>query len=315
MTAMTKNQPVNAKKRKNALEKNTAFDHVNHVLLIIFSLVMLIPFYHCVVLAFSDGSDLTWNGISFFWPRVFSFDSFKKVFDDSEFFLAARNSIVRTVAGALISSLVTSGFAFALSHNELKFRKVFTFMGLVCMYFSGGMIPTFLQIRDLGLYDTFWAYLIPMSFNMFNCMVFLSYFRGIPRDLEESAVIDGANELIMFFRIMIPVAMPVFACVLLFDAVAHWNAYFDCMIYTKSDNLVVLSYKFAKMLLTQQYLDVVAADPNLMSPEELMMARGPVSSLTLQMATMVVTVIPILCVYPFLQKYFVKGIMVGSLKG
>ena len=298
MTAMTKNQPVNAKKRKNALEKNTAFDHVNHVLLIIFSLVMLIPFYHCVVLAFSDGSDLTWNGISFFWPRVFSFDSFKKVFDDSEFFLAARNSIVRTVAGALISSLVTSGFAFALSHNELKFRKVFTFMGLVCMYFSGGMIPTFLQIRDLGLYDTFWAYLIPMSFNMFNCMVFLSYFRGIPRDLEESAVIDGANELIMFFRIMIPVAMPVFACVLLFDAVAHWNAYFDCMIYTKSDNLVVLSYKFAKMLLTQQYLDVVAADPNLMSPEELMMARGPVSSLTLQMATMVVTVIPILCVYP-----------------
>ena len=315
MTAMTKNQPVNAKKRKNALEKNTAFDHVNHVLLIIFSLVMLIPFYHCVVLAFSDGSDLTWNGISFFWPRVFSFDSFKKVFDDSEFFLAARNSIIRTVAGALISSLVTSGFAFALSHNELKFRKVFTFMGLVCMYFSGGMIPTFLQIRDLGLYDTFWAYLIPMSFNMFNCMVFLSYFRGIPRDLEESAVIDGANELIMFFRIMIPVAMPVFACVLLFDAVAHWNAYFDCMIYTKSDNLVVLSYKFAKMLLTQQYLDVVAADPNLMSPEELMMARGPVSSLTLQMATMVVTVIPILCVYPFLQKYFVKGIMVGSLKG
>ena len=215
----------------------------------------------------------------------------------------------------MISSLVTSGFAFALSHNELKFRKVFTFMGLVCMYFSGGMIPTFLQIRDLGLYDTFWAYLIPMSFNMFNCMVFLSYFRGIPRDLEESAVIDGANELIMFFRIMIPVAMPVFACVLLFDAVAHWNAYFDCMIYTKSDNLVVLSYKFAKMLLTQQYLDVVAADPNLMSPEELMMARGPVSSLTLQMATMVVTVIPILCVYPFLQKYFVKGIMVGSLKG
>ena len=315
MTAMTKNQPANAKKHKSTLEKNTAFDHINHVLLVIFSLVMLIPFYHCVVLAFSDGSDLTWNGISFFWPRVFSFDSFKKVFDDSEFFLAARNSVARTVCGALISSLVTSGFAFALSHNELKFRRIFTFMGLVCMYFSGGMIPTFLQIRDLGLYDTFWAYLIPMSFNMFNCMVFLSYFRGIPRDLEESAVIDGANELIMFFRIMIPVAMPVFACVLLFDAVAHWNAYFDCMIYTKSDNLVVLSYKFAKMLLTQQYLDVVAADPNLMSPEELMMARGPVSSLTLQMATMVVTVIPILCVYPFLQKYFVKGIMVGSLKG
>ncbi len=315
MSAIAKHPSARGKKKKSFLERNTLFDHINHILLILFSILMLVPFYHCIVLAFSDGSDLTWNGISFFWPRVFSLDSFKKVFDDSEFFLAARNSILRTVLGAAVSSLVTSGFAFALSHNELKFRRVFTFMGLVCMYFSGGMIPTFLQIRDLGLYDTFWAYIIPMSFNMFNCMVFLSYFRGIPRDLEESAVIDGANELIMFFRIMIPVAMPVFACVLLFDAVSHWNAYFDCMIYTKSDNLVVLSYKFAKMLLTQQYLDVVAADPNLMSPEELMMARGPVSSLTLQMATMVVTVVPILCVYPFLQKYFVKGIMVGSLKG
>ena len=126
---------------------------------------------------------------------------------------------------------------------------------------------------------------------------------------------DGANEVTMFFRILIPVAMPVFACILLFDAVSHWNSYYDCMLYTKSDNLVVLSYKFAKMLLSQQYLDVVAADPNLMSPEELMMARGPVSSLTLQMATMVVTVVPIICVYPFLQKIFREGPDGGFAEG
>lgn len=311
----TMQKTVRARRKKSALEKNNLFDYVNILFLIIFSVLMVIPFYHCIVLAFSDGSDLTWNGISFFWPRVFSLDSFRKVFADDEFFLAARNSVLRTVLGSLLSSLVTAGFAFALSHQELKFRRVFTFMGLICMYFSGGMIPTYLQIRSLGLTDTFWVYLIPMSFNMFNCMVFMTYFKGIPRDLEESAVMDGANEITMFFRILIPVAMPVFACILLFDAVSHWNSYYDCMLYTKSDNLVVLSYKFAKMLLSQQYLDVVASDPNLMSPEELMMARGPVSSLTLQMATMVVTVVPIICVYPFLQKYFVKGLMVGSLKG
>ncbi len=311
----TMQKTVRVRRKKSALEKNNLFDYINILFMVIFSILMIIPFYHCIVLAFSDGSDLTWNGISFFWPRVFSLESFQKVFADDEFFLAARNSVLRTVLGSLLSSLVTAGFAFALSHQELKFRRVFTFMGLICMYFSGGMIPTYLQIRSLGLTNTFWVYLVPMSFNMFNCMVFLTYFKGIPRDLEESAVMDGANEVTMFFRILIPVAMPVFACILLFDAVSHWNSYYDCMLYTKSDNLVVLSYKFAKMLLSQQYLDVVAADPNLMSPEELMMARGPVSSLTLQMATMVVTVVPIICVYPFLQKYFVKGLMVGSLKG
>ena len=311
----TMQKTVRVRRKKSALEKNNLFDYINILFMVIFSILMIIPFYHCIVLAFSDGSDLTWNGISFFWPRVFSLESFQKVFGDDEFFLAARNSVLRTVLGSLLSSLVTAGFAFALSHQELKFRRVFTFMGLICMYFSGGMIPTYLQIRSLGLTNTFWVYLVPMSFNMFNCMVFLTYFKGIPRDLEESAVMDGANEVTMFFRILIPVAMPVFACILLFDAVSHWNSYYDCMLYTKSDNLVVLSYKFAKMLLSQQYLDVVAADPNLMSPEELMMARGPVSSLTLQMATMVVTVVPIICVYPFLQKYFVKGLMVGSLKG
>lgn len=311
----TMQKTVRVRRKKSALEKNNLFDYINILFMVIFSILMIIPFYHCIVLAFSDGSDLTWNGISFFWPRVFSLESFQKIFADDEFFLAARNSVLRTVLGSLLSSLVTAGFAFALSHQELKFRRVFTFMGLICMYFSGGMIPTYLQIRSLGLTNTFWVYLVPMSFNMFNCMVFLTYFKGIPRDLEESAVMDGANEVTMFFRILIPVAMPVFACILLFDAVSHWNSYYDCMLYTKSDNLVVLSYKFAKMLLSQQYLDVVAADPNLMSPEELMMARGPVSSLTLQMATMVVTVVPIICVYPFLQKYFVKGLMVGSLKG
>ena len=296
--------------------KITVFDIFLDIVLIFLSLLLLIPFWHSIVLAFSDGSDLTWNGISFFWPRVISLDSFKRVFGDQEFLIAARNSVLRTVLGCLISSFVTGGFAYALSHNDLKFRRTLTVCGFICMYFNAGLIPNYLNIKNLGLYDSFLAYLIPMAFNMFNCMVFLTYFRGIPSDLEESAKIDGANELIYFFRILIPVAMPVFACILLFDAVTQWNAYYDCMMYTKHEaNTVVLSFKFAKMLMSQQYLDVVAADPNLMSPEELAMARGPVSSLTLQMATMVITTVPIICVYPFLQKYFVKGLMVGSVKG
>ena len=152
---------------------------------------------------------------------------------------------------------------------------------------------------------------------MFNAMVFLANFRGVPKELEESATIDGSNELVYYFRILVPISMPVFACVLLFDAVAQWNAYYDCMIYTQNDNLIVLAHVFAKMLLTAQYIEQRVADAAIAgaSAEELMAMRGSVSSLTTQMAGMVLTVAPIMCIYPFLQKYFIKGIMVGSLKG
>ena len=162
-----------------------------------------------------------------------------------------------------------------------------------------------------------WVYIFPMAFNMFNAMVFLSYFRGVPAALEESATIDGANELVFFFRIMLPVSIPVFACVLLFDAEGQWNAYYDCMIYTQDEGLIVLAHRFAKMLLAAQYIEQRVADAAIAgaTAEELMAMRGPVSSLTTQMAAMVLTVVPIICVYPFLQKYFIQGIMVGSLKG
>lgn len=309
---------MSAKKNAAFWKKRwTVFDVVNTLVLVIFSLFVLYPFYQCVIVAFSDGSDITMNGMVYLWPRKSSLESFKYMVKNADFLLSVRNSVVRTVAGSLISVLVTSGFAFALSHSELKLRKLYTMLGLITMYFSGGLIPTFLVIKSIGLYDTFWVYLLPSAFNMFNAMVFLSYFRGVPRALEESATIDGANEIVYFFKVMLPVSIPVFACVLLFDAVGQWNAYYDCMIYTQSDQLTVLAHRFAKMLLAAQYIEERVADAATAgaSAEELMAMRGPVSSLTTQMAAMVLTVVPIMCIYPFLQKYFMQGIMVGSLKG
>lgn len=297
--------------------KTNAFDFFNIIGMILLSLVLLYPFYQCVIIAVNDGSDLTYNGMIYLWPRKFTLDSFKYMLNSKDFLLAVRNSVGRTIFGSLISVLVTSGFAFAISHKELVGRKLYTTLGLISMYFSGGLIPTFLNIRALGLYDNYFVYLLPSAFSMFNAMVFLSYFRGIPRDLEESAKIDGANEAQYFFKILIPIAKPVFACVLLFVAVGQWNSYYDCMIYTRSEELIVLAHRFAKMLLTSQFIeqriDEMAAAGA--SAEQLIAMRGPVSSLTTQMAAMVLTVAPIMFIYPFLQKYFVKGIMVGSLKG
>ena len=292
----------------------TLFDGINLAVLTLFSLVMIYPFYQCVIVSFSNGTDIDYNGVVYFWPRLFSLASYKYIFSDLQFLIALRNTVVRTLCGAVIGLLITSMFAYAISHKQLLLRKFFTTLGLITMYFSGGLIPTFLLIRDLGLYDNFLVYLLPSAFSMFNTMIFVAYFRGIPYDIEECASIDGANELTVFFKIIVPIAMPVFACLALYVAVWQWNQYFDCMIYTDSPKLEVLSYLFAQLLLKQQYLDTVIQTMDNLTPAQIVALKGPVTSLTTQMATMLVTTAPILCVYPFLQKYFVKGIMVGSLK-
>lgn len=302
------------KHKKNLFKGYTAFDWINCVLQGILIIMMIYPLYQCLIISLNDGSDLQFNGVVYLWPRKLSLESYIEVFHDRSFFVAARNSILRTVFGSLIAVMITSAYAFAISHKDLIMRKFFTTIGLITMYFGGGLIPTFLVVKELGLYDTFGVYLFLHAFTMFNCLVFVSYYKGISKGLEESAMIDGANELIVFIRIIIPVAMPVFACILLFVAVDQWNNYYDCMIYTQNENLYVLSYRFARMLLTQEYIESVVLDYESLTPEQLMALKGPISSTTLQMATMMITILPIICVYPFLQRYFVKGIMIGSIK-
>lgn len=292
----------------------SVFDILTSILLSIFIVFIVYPFYQCFIISISDGFDIEMNGVVYLQPRVFSLASYDVVFRNPVFLIAFRNSVLRTALGAPICILVTSMFSYAISHKELIFRKFFSSVGLLSMYFGGGLIPTFLLIRGIGLYNRFAVYLFVYTFSMFYALVLLAYFKGIPRDLEESAFIDGANEIKVFFRIIVPIAKPVFAAVLLFSAVQQWNAWFDCMIYTENPKLEVLSYTFAKLLLTQDYLKQATAAEG-MSPEELMALRGPVTSLTTRMATMIVASAPIISIYPFLQKYFVKGIMIGSLKG
>ena len=302
----TMQKTVRVRRKKSALEKNNLFDYINILFLVIFSILMIIPFYHCIVLAFSDGSDLTWNGISFFWPRVFSLESFQKVFADDEFFLAARNSVLRTVLGSLLSSLVTAGFAFALSHQELKFRRVFTFMGLICMYFSGGMIPTYLQIRSLGLTNTFWVYILPGMVTPYYVILIKTYMESIPRDMEEAATIDGANLGTIFFKIILPLSKPILATIAVFSMVAEWNYWFDTHIYILNERLYTLQYVLYKyMQQAQKITEQLAKRPG----------AAQITTLSVRMTITFVVTVPILLVYPFMQRYFTKGLMVGAIKG
>lgn len=288
------------------------FNIINLTLLILFTIIMVYPFYQCVVISFNDGKDLDRNGMVYFYPRVPSVQSYIEAVSDSKFLLSARNTILRTIFGSLTALFVTSTYAYVILHKGVKLRRLYMAMGLITMYFSGGLIPTFLLVKNVGLYDNFLVYILLPAFSMFNALVFLAYFKGIPAELEECSIIDGANEVRYYFSILIPVAVPVFAAITLFVAVYHWNAWWDCMIYTDNENLEVLSFAFAKMVLAKTFLEKSMAEA--MDKEAYAAVTGA-SSRTLQLATMAITTFPIIVLYPFLQKYFVKGIMMGSLKG
>ncbi len=296
--------------------RDHGFDTVNTILLVLFSLLMIYPLYQCLIISFSSGVDIMNRGVVYLWPRVFSTRSYVRVLQDENFLLYARNSVLRTVLGAFVSVLITSMFAYAILHRKLRLRGLFAILGLITMYFNGGMIPTFIVIRDLGLYDNFLVYILPEAFNMFYVLVFLAYFKSIPDALEESALVDGANEITIYFRIMLPVIKPVVACIVLFVAVFQWSMWVDTMIYTDSESLEVLSYYFAQILIRQQFIaTTVMQETDAQMTDAELQSLKEASSLTMQMATMLITVVPIMCIYPFLQRHFVKGIMIGSVKG
>ncbi|MDW7657733.1 MAG: carbohydrate ABC transporter permease [Bacillota bacterium] len=282
------------------------------VILVMITFAIVYPFYNAVVLSLNDGMDARYNGPVYFWPRVFTLDNYAKVFSTPIFLIAARNTVARTILGTVLSLFVTAMFSYALIHKEVKFRKFYIIFALVTMYFRGGLIPTFLAYRNLGLYNNFLVYIMPWALNMFYVLISMTFFRAIPKDLEESAFLDGANEFQIFLRIIIPVSTPLLAALAIYVGVFHWNQWFDSMIYTNDENLEVLALQFAKMVLNQRYLENAAELEGV--DVESMLSAGGATSMSLQVASLAITTFPIMVIYPFLQKYFVKGIMLGSVK-
>ena len=217
-----------------------------------------------------------------------------------------KSTVIVTVLGTFLSLFLTVCAAYALSRDYLPGRKFFTGLILFTMYFSGGMIPTFLVVKQLGLYDTLAALFIPQSVNVFNFIVMRTFFRELPKELEEAARIDGASDIQTLARIILPLSLPIIATIGLFYAVGYWNSYFDALLYVQDPNKYTLQLRLRSLLFGGELNNSAANQEGL---------GTQVMSQSLKMATVAVSTIPILVVYPWLQKYFVKGVMVGSVKG
>ncbi|MCP1311581.1 carbohydrate ABC transporter permease [Paenibacillus tyrfis] len=268
--------------------------------------VTLYPIWYVLVNSLNDGNDAMRGGI-YWWPRVFSLDSYLAVFSNNGIMLAMGVTVAKTLVGTVIHVFFTAMVAYALSRKELIGRPVYMVIGTFTMFFGGGLIPYYLLIRDLGMLDSFWVYIIPAIFSFFDLIIFQSFFREIPDALEESAKLDGANDFKIFYRIILPASMPVVATIALFHGVYQWNDYFTGMIFINNSDLQPIQ--------TYLYRIVAQSSSNQLAVAATGSIAKTVSSQSIKLATMVVTTLPIVIAYPFLQKYFVKGFMIGSIKG
>ena len=294
-------------KRKKKLDSMNFVDIIILIILGLVSAAMLYPVINVLAISLSDYS----QAIRYPWmifPRKVNFIGYNYVFNDSHFWRSYLNSIIITAGTTLIGLSVTILTAWPLARKELKGKPIFMGFIIFTMVFSAGMIPNYLNIKGLNMLDTFWAVILPSCFSAFNCIVMINFFRQLPYELVESATIDGASEPYILTRIIIPLSKPVIASISLFLAVSAWNSYFNAQVYLREAELWPMALTL-KELLTQATTALMEAadDPGVMD--------SLANPKTIQYASVIIATVPIMCVYPFLQKYFAKGVMVGSVKG
>ena len=296
--------------------KKVASDYILIILLVVVMVSVFVatlyPFLNSLAVSLNQANDTTLGGITFF-PRKFTLENYKNIMKNPTIWRAYGITFARTIIGTAGGLLVTGALAFALSRKNLIGRKIYTMICLIPMYFGGGLIPTYFLIRTLGLSNTFSVYIIPFLVNIWNMILMRSYFQTVPDALEESARIDGASYFTVLFRIYWPVSTPIIATISLYFAVQHWNDWYTTFVYIRNPNLrpmtnVLLSIineaKFAEQMASMGVTDIGNA---------MMGKQTNVRSIT--MATMIVSILPIIIIYPFLQRFFIKGIMIGSIKG
>lgn len=289
------------------LNRITVGDIMIEILMLVICFVSLYPVWYTVIISFNDSSDALRGGI-YWWPRKFSLESYKTVFQDTTIIRAFMVTVLRTLIGTVTSVFFTAMVGYALSKKHIMGNKFYTILGTITMFFGGGLIPYFITLKNLGLYNNFLVYIIPSLFNFYNMIIFRSFFNELPAGLEESARLDGANDLMIFIRIVIPLSAPVIATIALFNGVGHWNDYFTGVMYINDAELQPIQTYLFRIIASASASKTVVAMPAGVTAQQ-------VSSQSVRLATMVVTTFPIMCVYPFLQKYFVKGMLIGSIKG
>lgn len=277
---------------------------INYLILTIITFCCLYPFLNVISYSLS-GYNAVLRGDVTFLPIDFTLDAYKDILKRAQIWLSMRTTVLVTLLGTALSLTLTICAAYALSRDYLPGRKFFTGLILFTMYFGGGLIPTFLVVKQVGLYDSLGALFIPQSVNVFNFIVMRTFFRELPKELEEAARIDGASDMQALIKIILPLSLPIIATIGLFYAVGYWNSYFDALLYIQNPDKYTLQLRLRSLLF--------GTELNNSANIEGMGTR--VMTQSLKMATVAVSTLPILVVYPWLQKYFVKGVMVGSVKG
>jgi len=293
--------------RKKMTVSRAVFVVVNYIFCILVTAVCVMPMVHIFALSLSSYGPVVMGKVTFL-PMELTWDNYAVVIRDQQFFISYGVSIVRAVLGWLISIILTVLAAYPMSMSEIRFpaRRFFVWIFMGTMLFYGGMIPTYLVVNGLGLIDTIWALVLPMAVSTYNIILMMNFMKSLPDEISESAMIDGASHYTIMARIIVPLCKPSIATVSLFIILSHWNAWFDGLIYIRNDALKPL----------QTYLrTIIISDPSVTFESDIYMLMKNITTDATNGAKIFLALIPILIVYPFLQKYFTKGIILGSVKG
>lgn len=278
----------------------------NYAVLTLLALTTLYPFLYTLSISLSTTREASRIGFHLY-PREVSLMAYRMVFKNKDIFMAYGNTIFRTVVGTMLALLVTSFYAYALSRKETPNKKIYTGILLFTMLFNGGQIPTYIILKELNLINSIWVYILPNLIGAYNVIIARSFFMSLPSSLHESAKIDGAGEFRIFFRIIVPLSKPIIMTLALWIAVFHWNAWYDSMMYiTDQSKIVVQAY--LQRIIQESNPELIAA--GVVNPDQMQF-----TSETIKSATIIVSILPILALYPFVQKYFITGVMLGAVKG
>nr|WP_304955163.1 carbohydrate ABC transporter permease [uncultured Acetatifactor sp.] len=296
--------------KRKRVNSDSVFDAVNLLIMLILLVVFVWPLWFVVIASVSNPGEV-WQGHVILFPRGITLDAYEEVVQYKTIWTGYLNTLLYTLLGTAINMALTVCGAYPLSRKDFPPRKILIFILMVTMYFSGGLIPTYLVVNRLGLIDTVWAMVIPNAISVFNIIITRTYFmNSIPEELREAAQLDGAGNMQYLFRVVLPLSKPILAVIGLFYAVGHWNDFYSALIYINSQQLLPLQSVLRKLLLTTQMTLQISSS---MSPDEIM--RKTQLAQTLKYSSIIVSTVPVLCLYPLVQKHFVKGIMIGSVKG
>ncbi len=299
------------RKRRTFNLKNMVSSGIIGLILLLFVIVTIYPIINTVAISFNEALDALRGGI-YLWPRKFTLNNYRTVLHKESITTGLYVSVLRTTVGTIASLSTTALLAFVLSRKNYIFAKPLSLIYVLTMYVNGGLIPGFLLNRSLGFMNSFWVYIIPGMVAAFNMLVIRTYMNGLPDSLEESAMIDGAGYTTIFIKIVVPLCKPVFATVALFVAVGQWNSWFDTMLFNRlNENLTTLQYELMKLLSSVSQL---SGDANISAQASAATGSNQVTTASIRSAATVLTCLPIVALYPFLQRYFVTGLTIGGVK-